>query len=49
MKLGNEAHMKFFRKHEKHENLIFIKIILTPRYMYVLSKTKSIHTYPKNK
>jgi len=41
--------MKFLCKHEKYENLIFIKTILTPRYLYVLSKTKGIHTYPKNK
>ena len=38
MKIVNEAHMKFLYKHEKHENLIFIKIMQTSRYMYVLSK-----------
>ena len=40
--------MTFLCKHEKYENLIFIKIIPISRHMYVLSKIKGIHTNPKH-
>ena len=38
----------FYQKYENHKNVFFIKIKLQ-RYMYVLSKTKNIHIYPKYK
>ena len=44
MKIGDEAQYDY--KHEKHKNLIFTKIIPTSRHMYVLSKSKGIHTHP---